>query len=79
MLLIMVLIDFILIVFGRTAALFWTANAILDRCAPPETNYDSSLFTLDLRSSLLTLGIVEASFTLLSLNRSLHSSLSKVS
>ena len=45
MLLIMVLIDFILIVFGRTAALFWTANAILDRCAIPETNYDSSLFT----------------------------------
>ena len=32
-------------------------------------------FTLDLRSSLLTLGIVDASITLLSLNRSLHSSL----
>ena len=36
---------------------------------------NTSLFTLDLRSSLLTLGKVEASFTLLSLHRSLHSSL----
>ena len=37
---------------------------------------DSSLFTLDLRSSLLTLGKAGASSALLSLNRSLHSSLS---
>ena len=35
-------------------------------------------FRFDLRSRLLTLGIVEASFTLLSLNRSLQVSDSKL-
>ena len=36
---------------------------------------EEQFFTLDLRSSLLTLGIADASIALLSLNRSLHFSL----
>ena len=62
---------------GRSGA---ACPSYTTRTAPPAVPYhsscrSSSLFTIDLRSSLLTLGIAQTSLALLSLNRSLHYSL----